>query len=130
MQLRAHHICCIPFWFKAPEDRGRHFQKVETRIRTMLRSAADSKVTVIEGVDEICQECPFCVNERCTSPNGNEDAVRKWDAVLLKELGVPVNTCLTCSQWRSLVEQKVPFKLCQKCQWKKECRVGSSLLQT
>ena len=61
---------------------------------------------VIEGVDELCQVCPLCVDERCSSPLGNEDEVRKWDAILLKELVLPFGSCLTSSEWRALIEQK------------------------
>jgi hypothetical protein len=83
---------------------------------------------VIEGADELCLECPLCIGGRCVSPRGDEDAVRKWDAILLKELGVTFNTCLTCNQWHELIEPKLPFKICQKCQWKSRCSVGGSLL--
>ena len=128
MRLRAHHICCVPFWTGTPEGRGSSFQQVENKIKRMFLSPADSKVIVIEGVDVLCRECPLCADESCTSPEGGEDAVRKWDAILLKELGVTFNTGLTCGQWHNLIEQKVPFKICQKCRWKKGCSVGSSLL--
>ena len=94
----------------------------------MFLSSSDSKVMVIEGADEICRECLFYDDGVCISPHGGEDAVRKWDAILLNELGVTLNTCMTSGQWRSLVEQKQPFEVCQKCQWKKDCQVGSTLL--
>jgi len=97
MRLRAHHICCVPFWTGAVEGRGLRFEEVENRVRSRLLSSAGHKVMVIEGVDELCRECPLCINGRCASPDGDEDAVRKWDAILLRELGVDFSTCLTCS---------------------------------
>ena len=127
-RLRAHHICCLSFYTEAFEERGPNFQRIENKIRDMLLSPADAEVTVIDGVDELCRKCPFCTDGRCTSPKGDEAAVRKWDAILLSELGLTVNTCLTWRQWHELIKQKVPFKICQKCQWKSECSIGSSLL--
>ncbi len=129
VRLRAHHICCAPSFFTGPpEDRGPVFDQIGDKIKSLFLSPADSPVMVIEGADELCRECPFDADEGCTNPNGSEDAVRKWDAILLNELGVTLHTCLTSSQWRSLIEQKLPFKVCQKCQWKERCHVGSSLL--
>ncbi len=130
MRLRAHHICCLPFRIGLFEERSPSFQQIETRIRGMFSSLADAEVMVIEGVDELCRECPFYTDGGCVSPNGDEEAVRKWDAILLKELGVTFNTCLTSRQWHDLIEHKVPLKICQKCQWKKTCRVGSRLLSS
>jgi hypothetical protein len=127
IRLRAHHICCLPFWSGAMEGRGSRFEEKEAATKSLMQSAVDQPVMVIEGTDELCSECPLCVDGRCTSPNGDEDAVRKWDAILLKELGVDFNTCLTCRQWRDLIEPKLPYKLCQRCRWRELCRVGSSL---
>ena len=126
--LRAHHICCLRFGRLVVEDRGPDFRRVTDKIRSVLVSQPESLVRVIEGVDGLCQVCPFCIDERCSSPLGNEDEVRKWDAILLKELDLSFDSCLTSGQWQVLIEQKAPFKLCKRCQWKKVCSVGASLL--
>ena len=128
LKLRAHHICCYPFWIEEFEERGADFLAVENKIKHTLLSAPESWVMVIEGVDELCRVCPLCIDGYCKSPLGDEDEVRKWDAILLKESGVSLGTCLTSTEWRALIEQKTPFKLCRKCQWKKVCNVGASLL--
>ena len=78
-------------------------------------------MTVIEGTDELCQQCPLCQNNRCTSPRGDETAVRKWDSILLSELGLAFGTCLTSGEWEALVKSKTPFKICHKCQWRNIC---------
>lgn len=88
----------------------------------------NSLITVAEGVDELCRQCLYCVDGRCNSPQGNEDEVRKWDAILLKELGLSLGSCLTSGEWQGLIKQKIPFKLCQRCQWKQVCSVGADLL--
>ena len=110
------------------KERGSDFLQILDKLNSVLLSQPEVKVTVVEGGDELCQQCPFHADERCSSPFGNEEEVRKWDAVLMKELGLPFGTCLTAGEWQALIEQKVPFKICQKCQWKQECRMGASLL--
>ena len=110
------------------EERGAGFLSVQDEIKRVLNSCPDARITVIEGPDELCQQCPLCVKGRCSSPLGDEEEVRKWDALLLRELGLPYGTTLTSAEWQKLIEQETPFKLCQRCQWKKVCRVGSKLL--
>ena len=125
LKLRAHHICCVPFLTYDASDRGTRYLQVGSRIKQTLSSEPDSIVMVIEGVDELCKVCPLCKGDRCESPLGNEEAVRKWDAVLLKELGLSFGEALKVRQWQSLIRKKQPFRLCQRCQWRKVCSISS-----
>ena len=84
---------------------------------------------VSEGVDELCRECPLRTGECCASPQGNEDEVRKWDAILLKELGVSYGSCFTAEEWQKLIEKRMPFKLCRRCYWKQVCSVGATVVE-
>ena len=128
MKLRAHHICCIRFWDMSFGDRGTGFLRVRDEIKRVLDSHPDAAITAIEGSDELCQQCPLCVEGGCSSPQGDEKEVGKWDALLLRELGVSYGTTLASAEWQKLIEEKIPFKLCQRCQWKQVCRVGARLL--
>ena len=127
LQLRPHHICCLRFWSTMFEERGAGFLQVEDKIKNNLLSQPEMTITVLEGVDELCRQCPLCVNERCSSPKGNEDKVRQWDSMLLTELGLPFGACLTAGEWQELINQKTPFKLCPKCQWQQVCSIGANL---
>ena len=125
LRLRAHHICCLPFARWEFEERGSAYDRVRNMIISILHSQPESEVMVVEGVDELCRHCPLCIDARCASPKGNEDEVRKWDAILLKELDLPFGTCLTSGEWRALIKRKTPFNLCQRCQWQQLCSVGT-----
>lgn len=125
LKLRAHHICCFRFiTTELLAERSSDMHQVGNKIKNILLSQPESVVMVIEGADELCKVCPLCIDERCSSPLGDEDEIRKWDAILLKELGLSFGSCLTSGEWKALIEQKTPFKLCQKCQWKQSCSVG------
>ena len=128
MRLRAHHICCIPFWDTSFQERGEDFLTAEDKIKNTMNSGSDVTVTVAEGADDLCRYCPLCVEGRCDSPLGDEVEVRKWDFLLLRDLGLSYGASMTSAEWRKLIADKVPFKLCRKCQWKHVCRVGSTLL--
>ncbi len=108
---------------KLEEERGPAYDQVLKKIIATLFSQSETAITAIEGVDALCRHCPQRADERCTSPMGNEDVVRKWDAILLRELGLPPGTCLTSGEWRALIDRKKPFKVCHVCRWKQECRV-------
>ncbi len=125
LKLRAHHICCIPFLTYDFSDRGIKYLQVGNIIKQTLSSEPDSTIMVIEGADELCKVCPLCQEDRCQSPLGDEEAVRKWDAVLLKELGLSFGEALKVRQWQSLIKKKRPFRLCQRCQWRESCSVSA-----
>ena len=128
LKLRAHHICCIRFWNVISQERGKDFFDVEKKILDVLLSQPEARVMVVEGVDELCEVCPLCSDGHCVSPYGNEEEVRKWDGILLRELGIPFGSCFTSGEWWNLIERKIPYKICQKCHWKEVCGVGASLL--
>ena len=127
LKLRAHHLCCLRFVDIVPEGCSPEFRQTERSIKEMLLSAPDAPVMVIEGTDGLCRTCPVYVDGRCESPQGNEEEVRKYDAILLKELGASFGDCLTAGEWQALVQQKTPFKICHKCKTRGICSVGSGL---
>jgi hypothetical protein len=124
IKARPHHICCVPFFIRTFPERGESFEKVEGQIREVLSKPSTEKIKVIEGVDDICMYCPLSFHQQCASPKGGEAQVRKWDSILLSELKIKYETELTADEWQSLIADKIPFKICPKCQWKSECKVG------
>lgn len=123
-RLRAHHIFCSPYISAEYPERSEEFSKIKKSIRDALLNRPETEVTVIEGVDELCAFCVHNVNGRCAHPKGDETQVRKWDAILLKALGVTFETCKTAGEWRELLAQKTPFKLCPHCKSREKCSTG------
>ena len=124
LRLRPHHIMCEPFMVLETFDRGEAFNALATRIKEALVSQADTLIEVIEGTDDLCQTCPLCRDARCQSPDGDETAVRKWDAIVLRGLEISYGDRLTAGHLMALIRQKVPIPLClTKCRWKNTCRV-------
>jgi len=118
---------CEPFMVLETFDRGEAFNALATRIKESLESQADTLIEVIEGTDDLCQSCPLCQNGRCQSPDGDETAVRKWDAIVLRGLEISYGDRLTASHLMALIKQKLPLPLClTKCRWKNACRVTLS----
>ena len=125
LRLRPHHIMCEPFLVLENFDRGQAFNALADLIKKSLETESDMVIEVIEGPDDLCRECPLCKDNRCQSPDGDETAVRKWDALVLRGLEITYGDRLTGAQFMGRIKRKVPISLClTKCRWKSACRVA------
>lgn len=52
---------------------------------------------------------------RGEDPIGNEEEVRKLDAIIWRELGWSVGTIMTGVEWRRSSQRKVPLQFCKRC---------------
>jgi len=81
-------------------------------------------VEVIEGIDELCRVCPDCRDERCQNPRGDEEAVKKWDGIILRGLEINYGEARTSRDWRILINQKAPLTFCEmQCPYRSSCTV-------
>jgi hypothetical protein len=127
MQLRPHHVFCERFLKVELPDRGAEFEEVQQKIIDVIDTGDDTLVEIIEGVDGLCKVCPDLQGDRCQNLFGDEDAVRKWDGIVIKGLGVSYGETRTSVDWRRLIEQKAPLDFCRnRCQWKTICTVFKS----
>ena len=123
-KLRPHHILCGRFFTLAIPERGEEYEYVATAIRELMESDSDAAIEVIEGVDVLCRSCSERRENRCESPHGNEEQVRKWDAVILKGLDISYGEKRTVKEFSELMSRKVPLDFCKiRCPWKKVCSV-------
>ena len=121
-KFRPHHIFCERFLRIDFQERGEEFQQVEQRTKDIIERGDELLVEVTEGIDELCRVCPNCRDERCQSPQGDEEAVRKFDGIILKGLGISYGETKTSKQWCMLIKQKAPLDFCQtRCPWKLNC---------
>ena len=122
--LRPHHILCERFLNVESPERGVQFQQVEQRVRDVIKSGDDTVIEVAQGIDELCRVCPHCRDDRCHHPQGDEEAVRKWDSIIITGLGVSYGDARTSRQWDILVSEKAPLKFCLiRCPSKSQCTV-------
>lgn len=122
LRYRPHHIFCGRFMKVKFPQRGEEYNHESQKVRNIFDGKLDTLVEVIEGVDQLCQFCPDCQNERCQNPEGNEETVRKWDAIILKGLGIGYGEIKKASDWLVLIRGKAPLNICKtKCPWKSSC---------
>ena len=107
-------------------ERGEEFGLALQKLRDILQKEDDVLLEMNEGVDDLCRVCNNCQDNRCKSPKGDEEAVKKWDNTILKGLRSSYGDTRTSKQWRNLIEQEVPLDFCQKrCPKKLDCSVFS-----
>ncbi|MEN6464415.1 MAG: DUF1284 domain-containing protein [Syntrophaceae bacterium] len=124
IRLRPHHLICNTYLPLNGPERGEAFDRTMRYVREVMTSHEDSIVEVIEGVDYLCATCPDCKGSRCESPQGNEDAVRKWDLRILKSLDLSYGEKKPSGEIRSLIELNAPFEFCRnRCPWKAVCNI-------
>lgn len=122
MKLRAHNLVCVVPFRMDMSERGTTYIRTEDKIRETISKGSEELVEVVEGIDDLCRVCPLCMDDRCQSPDGGEDSCRKWDAILLKGLGVPLGTTLSANEWRRLIKQVSPLDFCQtRCSHRSYC---------
>jgi len=124
LKLRPHHVYCERFSTWNIPERGEAFNMVECKIRDIITSDVDTLIEVVEGVDELCEVCPLRQNDRCESPQGNEDEVRKWDEIILEGLGISYGDRFSAKSIRRLIDEKAPLPFCRtRCKLKEVCPV-------
>lgn len=125
IRLRPHHILCVRFFEIKPPDRGDDFDSLCMKVRELMTSGTDTPIEVTEGVDDLCVPCPNLGENKCISPFGDEDEVRRWDARVLTGLGITYGQTWTAADLRNHIDERVPLEFCRtRCPWKSICTVG------
>ncbi|KFZ44035.1 hypothetical protein DS62_04750 [Smithella sp. SC_K08D17] len=77
-------------------------------------------------LSEYRKSCHVCQDKRCENPFGNEEEVKKWDAKVLKGLGIFYGEEITLRALIALIREKAPLEFCKtRCPWKQICAVFS-----
>lgn len=104
--------------------RGPAFCEMIDAIRRMLASGPEEVIEIIEGPDGLCRVCADFRNGRCVSEQGDESAVRKFDRLIMRELGLSFGDRRTVREINEIVYKRAPLALCRsRCPWRTQCRV-------
>ncbi len=124
VKYRPHHLLCERFLKVEIPDRGEEFERVSQKIKESIERQDEIIVEVIEGIDELCRVCPECQDERCQNPKGDEEAVKKWDGIILRGLGINYGETMMSKNWRIFIHQKAPLAFCKtRCPFRSNCTV-------
>ena len=124
LRLRPHHILCLRFLSFEPPDRGSEYEHASREIREIMSSHEDDLIEVTCGVDDLCQYCPNLGENKCISPFGDEEKVRRWDTKVMDSLDLKYGSRKTVGELRRIINQNAPLDFCRgRCPWKTMCTV-------
>ena len=121
IKLRPHHLLCLQKFVGEGYDGA--FTKNLANIVGHLSANPETKVTLIEGCDDVCMNCPNKVEDACTD----------GEKIFVLDSGV-LDTCrlkygdegtwkALCSLAKEKVFETENFnKLCASCQWFYICK--------
>jgi len=115
VKLRGHHLICLCF-FKG-EGYSENFIK-------KIYKALSEDVEVVDGLDDICIECPYLLNNECHYKEGSDEEIRKLDELALYLLKVSKGDILSWDEIRKRVEKiltKWRELSCRNCDWLTVC---------
>jgi len=115
MYLRLHHLYCNRFMTLTLLERDYRFQEASENLKKLLEDIT-TNIDIGHGPDFVCEVCPAFNGQGCIHPNGDEQAVRKWDARIIHGLGLKEGQRLNVSQLNKLIEENSPLSFClTKC---------------
>ena len=123
-KIRPHHLYCMRFLRTAYPERGEGFAQALDQLLDLLFREDDTILELNEGADELCYTCHHYGEDRCRSPKGNEEAVRKWDHLILKGLKSSYGEAKTAREWRQYITAHGPLEFCRnRCPKQADCSV-------
>ncbi len=83
-----------------------------------IRKNPSLEIEVVDGVDDICSECPHNVENRCNKPGSN---VERFDREIIGRLRVDIGGKAEAKNLLKLVEKKIRpeelSEICEGCEW-------------
>lgn len=118
MKIRGHHLLCMEGF----QGYGYSGEFTENMAEVVDEYKSNSEVEVIQGVDVICQFCPFQVEGECKKVKD----VMAFDLEVLKVLGLNPGDRMRREEvapiiWTMRAINGVMAEYCQKCEWKVVC---------
>ncbi len=128
MNLRAHHLLCIPRFYSGGYDKT--FADNMKKICLNIRKNPDTKIKVVIGKpDDLCDKCPNLFNKKCILSPETEKWVVAEDKKTAKYLKIEKDSIHKAKDIFNLSIEKVNPKtikeVCHKCPWLDNClKVG------
>lgn len=117
--LRPHHGLCIAFFV------GKGYSPDFTENMTAVISHLESEnpmITLVNGSDIICRNCPHCHNGICSS----NEKVLEYDKAVSAFCDLHTNDIIYWKDFRKLIYEKIintghRRTICGNCQWDSLC---------
>jgi hypothetical protein len=125
IRLRGHHLICLHFF----QGKGYHPEFIENLAHLLKRARDGDTIEVYSGPDDVCKQCPYLRNRKCSFSDNAEAEIQDMDTTALELLQITTYTRLHLNH----LQEKVPGifkkwadKYCRSCSWKTVCTVSDA----
>jgi hypothetical protein len=125
--IRGHHLLCINGF----QGYGYNKDFIDNlhSIVSNLRSNKEIHIKVIDSPDDICEKCPFRVDNECKQNPCAEETLSTDDRKVIKKLGLKTNGLYRIGEIFDLIEKRIKsvedleeLGICSRCEWRNVCK--------
>ena len=125
IEIRAHHLLCIPRFYRGGYNE--EFAKNMKEICQRIRKNPDTKIKVIVGkLDDICHKCPYKHGKGCIQSKEIGKWVITQDKRVIKFLNIKPNSIHKAKDVFNLSMEKLNpktiDKVCKDCIFLENCK--------
>jgi len=115
LNLRAHHLLCIPRYYSGGYSKV--FAKQHKKICMSIRANPGLKIKIVKKCDDLCGKCPSMKDNVCTMKNDSNKNILQRDSKVLKLLNLKENSVHIAKEIFNLSMNKIPSvkAVCVKC---------------
>ena len=118
-----HHLLCIQGF----QGYGYDNKFIDNLANIKYQLDNNSKIEILNSVDDICDECPNEKENKCKKNKNAEENITKFDNKVLDRLELKVGMLLDSEDLLSMIKEKIEQNvfdnLCETCNWKKYCLI-------
>lgn len=113
LKLRPHHLLCT----RAFKGKGYSHAFVCNMIRVIEQLKTNCIITLVEGSDAVCSNCPERIGKRCRS----EEKINRFDGAVLDYIHLEKKNYRYAEVERILavhLTESAYNSICSRCEWK------------
>ena len=115
-RLRGHHLICLNFF------KGEGYSK--DFVENLYRILEDNQISVVFGADDVCEVCPYFIDDRCCYTENSEEEITELDQFAYKILGIFPGERTSWNEIRERLKDVIDSWrefACKSCDWKEVC---------
>ena len=124
MKIRAHHLLCIPRYYRGIVYDRRYSENLRG-ICEYIRNNPDSMIKLTLKCDDICSKCPHMIADSCNKKPGINKRIINRDKQVLSMLNLEQKNAYKAKDIFNLSIEKIGEKeiavICHTCQFIDHC---------
>ncbi|MGB9643071.1 MAG: DUF1284 domain-containing protein [Candidatus Ratteibacteria bacterium] len=119
INLRPHHLFCILGF--CGRGYNKTFAENMEQICYQIKNNPGIKIVLVDGVDDICNCCPYNSGSVCLKKTDSEASLKNREKEIIRILGLDFNVSIEAvkiyNQIKNLYPMDAIIPLCEQCEW-------------